>query len=36
MNNPEDAALMTSEGGRQKYADAVTHGIAAYLSAQPR
>lgn len=36
MKNPADSALMESESGRQKYADAVVRGIVAYLSSQPR
>lgn len=31
MKNPADATLMVSPEGRQKYADAVVRGIAAYL-----
>lgn len=31
MKNPVDSALMKSEQGRQKYADAVVRGIASYL-----
>ncbi|MEB3064486.1 Rv3717 family N-acetylmuramoyl-L-alanine amidase [[Mycobacterium] zoologicum] len=31
MKNPTDAALMESPAGRQRYADAVARGIAAYL-----
>jgi N-acetylmuramoyl-L-alanine amidase len=34
MKNPADSALMTTPEGRQKYADAVVRGIAAFLSAQ--
>ena len=35
MKNPVDSALMESPEGRQKYADAVVKGIAAYLATQP-
>jgi N-acetylmuramoyl-L-alanine amidase len=35
MKNPADSALMKTEEGRQKYADAVVRGIAAYLATQP-
>ncbi|HTM86508.1 MAG TPA: Rv3717 family N-acetylmuramoyl-L-alanine amidase, partial [Mycobacterium sp.] len=35
MKNPADSALMTTEAGRQKYADAVTRGIVAFLQTQP-
>jgi N-acetylmuramoyl-L-alanine amidase len=35
MKNPADSALMESPDGRQKYADAVVKGIAAYLATQP-
>lgn len=35
MKNPADSALMESQEGRQKYADAVVKGIAAYLATQP-
>jgi N-acetylmuramoyl-L-alanine amidase len=35
MKNPIDSALMQSPEGRQKYADAVVKGIAAYLATQP-
>ena len=35
MKNPADSALMESQEGRQKYADAVVRGIAAYLATQP-
>jgi len=35
MKNPADSALMATTAGRQKYADAVVRGIAAYLGAQP-
>ncbi len=31
MKNPVDSALMKSEQGRQKFADAVVRGIASYL-----
>jgi N-acetylmuramoyl-L-alanine amidase len=34
MKNPADSALMESPEGRQKYADAVVRGIAAYLGSQ--
>ena len=34
MKNPADSALMTTEQGRQKYADAVVRGIVAFLSTQ--
>ncbi|WP_347133132.1 Rv3717 family N-acetylmuramoyl-L-alanine amidase [Mycobacterium sp. DL] len=34
MKNPADSALMTTEQGRQKYADAVVRGIVAFLSSQ--
>ncbi|HEY9263969.1 MAG TPA: N-acetylmuramoyl-L-alanine amidase, partial [Mycobacterium sp.] len=34
MKNPVDSALMTSEQGRQKYADAVVRGIVAFLGSQ--
>jgi N-acetylmuramoyl-L-alanine amidase len=34
MKNPADSALMESPEGRQKYADAVVKGIAAYLGSQ--
>ncbi|EHI13279.1 N-acetylmuramoyl-L-alanine amidase [Mycolicibacterium thermoresistibile ATCC 19527] len=36
MKNPVDSALMKAPEGRQKYADAVVRGIAAFLSAQAR
>ncbi len=35
MKNPADSALMKSEAGRQKYADAVVRGVVAFLSTQP-
>lgn len=35
MKNPVDSALMESPDGRQKYADAVVRGIAAFLATQP-
>jgi N-acetylmuramoyl-L-alanine amidase len=35
MKNPADSALMESPEGRQKYADAVVRGIAAFLETQP-
>ena len=34
MTNPEDAGLITTPEGRQKYADAVVRGIAGFLSPQ--
>lgn len=34
MKNPADSALMETTAGRQKYADAVVKGIAAFLSSQ--
>ncbi|WP_102145788.1 Rv3717 family N-acetylmuramoyl-L-alanine amidase [Mycobacterium hubeiense] len=34
MKNPADSALMKTPEGRQKYADAVVRGIAAFLGAQ--
>ena len=34
MKNPADSALMSTEQGRQKYADAVVRGIVAFLSSQ--
>ncbi|HXY63890.1 MAG TPA: Rv3717 family N-acetylmuramoyl-L-alanine amidase [Mycobacterium sp.] len=34
MKNPADSALMETAEGRQKYADAVVKGIAAYLGSQ--
>lgn len=34
MKNPADAALMESEAGRQKYAEAVVRGIAGFLGGQ--
>ena len=36
MKNPADSALITSPEGRQKYADAVVRGIAAFLGTQAR
>lgn len=35
MKNPADSALMKTDAGRQKYAEAVTRGILAYLGTQP-
>ncbi|MCI4674335.1 Rv3717 family N-acetylmuramoyl-L-alanine amidase [Candidatus Mycolicibacterium alkanivorans] len=35
MKNPADSALMESPEGRQKYAEAVVRGIAAFLATQP-
>ncbi len=35
MKNPVDSALMTTEAGRQKYAQAVAAGIVAFLQTQP-
>ena len=35
MKNPVDSSLMTSQDGRQKYADAVVKGIVAFLQTQP-
>ncbi|MBV9351439.1 MAG: Rv3717 family N-acetylmuramoyl-L-alanine amidase [Mycobacterium sp.] len=34
MKNPADSALMETPTGRQKYADAVTKGVAAFLGSQ--
>jgi N-acetylmuramoyl-L-alanine amidase len=34
MKNPVDSALMESPEGRQKYADAVARGVAAFLGGQ--
>jgi N-acetylmuramoyl-L-alanine amidase len=34
MKNPADSALMETEAGRQKYADAVVRGIGGFLGAQ--
>jgi N-acetylmuramoyl-L-alanine amidase len=34
MKNPVDSALMESPEGRQKYADAVVRGVAAFLGGQ--
>jgi N-acetylmuramoyl-L-alanine amidase len=34
MKNPVDSALMESPEGRQKYADAVVSGVAAFLGGQ--
>lgn len=36
MKNPADSALMESEAGRQKYANAVVKGIAGFLGSQGR
>lgn len=36
MTNPADSALIVSPEGRQKYADAVVRGIAAFLGTQAR
>jgi N-acetylmuramoyl-L-alanine amidase len=36
MKNPADATLITSPEGRQKYADAVVRGVAAFLGTQRR
>lgn len=36
MKNPVDSALMKSPDGRQKYAEAIVRGIAAYLGTQAR
>src|SRR5882757_7918714 len=36
MRNPADSALMKTPEGRQRYAEAVVHGIAGFLGAQPR
>lgn len=36
MKNPADSALMETEAGRQKYADAVVKGIAGFLGSQAR
>jgi N-acetylmuramoyl-L-alanine amidase len=35
MNNPVDSGLMKTPEGRQKYADAVVRGIAAFLGSPP-
>lgn len=35
MKNPVDSALMESQEGRQKYADAVVNGVVAFLQTQP-
>ncbi len=35
MKNPADSALMKTDTGRQKYADAVVRGVAAYLATLP-
>lgn len=35
MKNPVDSTLMSSAEGRQKYADAVTRGVVAFLQTQP-
>ncbi len=32
MKNPADSALMETDSGRQKYADAIVRGIVAYLA----
>lgn len=32
MRNPSEASAMQTEAGRQRYADAVTKGIVAYLT----
>ena len=34
MKNPVDSALMESAEGRQKYADALTRGVAGFLASQ--
>jgi len=34
MKNPVDSALMESTDGRQKYADALTRGVAGFLASQ--
>lgn len=34
MKNPADAALMESAEGQQKYADALTRGVASFLASQ--
>ena len=34
MKNPVDSALMESPDGRQKYADALTRGVAGFLASQ--
>ena len=34
MKNPVDSALMESPEGRQKYADAMARGVAAFLGGQ--
>ncbi|WP_309227843.1 MULTISPECIES: Rv3717 family N-acetylmuramoyl-L-alanine amidase [unclassified Mycolicibacterium] len=36
MKNPVDSSLMKSPDGRQKYAEAIVRGIAAYLGTQAR
>ncbi|WKG03176.1 Rv3717 family N-acetylmuramoyl-L-alanine amidase [Mycolicibacterium sp. HK-90] len=36
MKNPVDSALMKTPDGRQKYAEAIVRGIAAYLGTQAR
>lgn len=36
MKNPADSALMESPAGRQKYADAVTKGVAGFLASQAK
>lgn len=35
MKNPADSMLISSEEGRQKYADAVVKGVVAFLQTQP-
>ncbi len=35
MKNPADSALMRTPEGQQKYADAVTKGVVAFLATQP-
>ncbi|MDR2347418.1 MAG: N-acetylmuramoyl-L-alanine amidase [Bifidobacteriaceae bacterium] len=35
MRNPEEAALMSSPDGRQRYAEAVANGVADWLAAHP-
>jgi N-acetylmuramoyl-L-alanine amidase len=34
MKNPVDAALLESPEGRQKYADALVRGVAAFLATE--
>ena len=36
MKNPVDSSLMKSPEGRQKYAEAITRGVAAFLGTQQR